>query len=196
MKEDRSPRTRLRDAAHQPRLPDGPLSLRRSGVPDHHLPDRPGEAARAWCPSRSRSTSRVVKFEFIRMPNSTGLRRLHRERPGHPGILRGPPGRLHALHVPGRPSAHRRRPRALGLSQEAGQARAAGRDRHPGRHPGLRPGPDRHRDHGLQASRGAIWPRSRRRWSTPTWLLEDHPACRWHAADLRTGRVLPRGRRS
>ena len=75
----------------------------------------------------------LVKFEFIRMPDSTGLRRLHRERTGHSGLVRGPQGRLLPLHVPRRPSADRRRPRAVGLSQEARQADAARRDRHAGR---------------------------------------------------------------
>ena len=31
--------------------------------------------------------------------------------------------------------------------------------------------------------------------AAPNFLLEDHPACRWHAADLRARRVLSRGHR-
>ncbi len=49
------------------------------------------------------------------------LRRLYRNRPGHPGLVPGPQGRLHPLHVPQRRAADRRRSRAVGLPEEARQ---------------------------------------------------------------------------
>jgi acetoacetate decarboxylase len=61
----------------------------------------------------------LVKFEFIRMPDSTGFG----DYTESGQVI--PQGRLFALHVSRRPSADRRRPRALGLSQEARQAHAA-----------------------------------------------------------------------
>ena len=68
----RSPRARVRHAADQPGLSDRALSLRRPGVSDHHLPDRPGEAARRRA-GAARVDEPLVKYEFIRMPNSTGF---------------------------------------------------------------------------------------------------------------------------
>ena len=123
------------------------------------------------------------------------LRRLHRERAGHPGLVPGPQGRLHPLHVPQRPAAHRRRPRAVGLSQEARRARRSTTeiDTLVGT---LDYGPVRvatgtmgykHKQADLRRSQGVA-----RSAELPA---QDHSARRRHAAHLRAGRVPSRGRR-
>ena len=87
----------------------------------------PAEAARAGAGAARDRREPLVKFEFIRMPDFDRLRRLHRERTGHSRLVPRPQGRLHPLHVPQRPSADRRRARAVGLSQEAREPDAARR---------------------------------------------------------------------
>ena len=83
----------------------------------------PAEAARARAgAARGRRAAGQVRVH----PHAglDRLRRLHRERAGHPGVAsKGRKGGYYPLHVPQRPSADRRRPRALGLSEEARQAR-------------------------------------------------------------------------
>ena len=54
------------------------------------------EKLRAWCRSRSRSIEPLVKFEFIRMPDSTGFGDYTETGQVIPVALRGPHGRLHA----------------------------------------------------------------------------------------------------
>ena len=117
----------------------------------------------------------LVKFEFIRMPDSTGFGDYTRERAGHPGVVRRPQGRLHPLHVPRRPSADRGRPRAVGLSQEARQADAARRDRHAGRHARLRPAADRLPAPWATSTSRPTSPPSRRRLLGPNFLLKIMP---------------------
>ena len=93
----------------------------------------------------------LVKFEFIRMPDSTGFGDYTESGQVIPVSLQRPQGQLHPLHVPQRPSADRRRPRAVGLSQEARQADPQAEiDTLVGT---LHYGPIAHRDrhHGLQA---------------------------------------------
>ena len=110
-----------------PAFPLGPYRFYRSRIPDHHLPHRPREAARARARAargrRRRSSITSSSACRIRPASATTPRagRSSRSR------FQRPQGRLLALHVPRRPSADRRRPRALGLSQEARQADAASR---------------------------------------------------------------------
>ena len=42
----------------------------------------------------------IVKYEFIRMPDSTGFGNYTEFRPGHPGDVQRPGGRLYPCHVP------------------------------------------------------------------------------------------------
>ncbi len=91
----------------------------------------------------------VVNFEFIRMPNSTGFGDYTESGQVIPVSFQGRKGGYSPLHVPQRPSADRRRARALGLSQEAGRADAQGGNRHIRRNAGLWPGAHRHRHDGL-----------------------------------------------
>ena len=65
----------------------------------------------------------LVKFEFIRMPDSTGFGDYTESGQVIPVIVPGPQGQLHPLHVSQRPSADCRRTRAVGLSQEACRVR-------------------------------------------------------------------------
>ena len=119
------------------------------------------------------------------------LRRLHRGGPGDPGQLQGAGGQLHAQHVPQRPSADRRRPRVVGLSQEARRSHLAHGNRHVGRHARLRTRPRRHRHHGIQAQAGrrrCDKARARR----PQLPAQDHPARGRQPADLRAGRISSR----
>ncbi len=193
MKEDEVKRRAFAMPLTSPAYPDRSLPLRQPRISDHHLPHRSGQAARA----RAGAAAGRRAAGEVRVHPHAGLdrlRRLHRERTGHPGVVERPQGRLQPLHVPRRPSADRRRPRAVGLSQEARQADAARRDRHPGRHARLRPGADRHRHHGLQAQ--GRRPRRRQGVAAGAELpAQDHAACRRHAAHLRAGRILPGGRR-
>ena len=57
-------------------------------------------ALRQIVPEPVELTEPVVNYEFIRMPELDRLRRLHRKRTGHPGILSGPDRRLHPSDVP------------------------------------------------------------------------------------------------
>ena len=103
----------------QPGLSDRALSLLRPRISDHHLSHRSGEAPRDR-PGAARDRWRpLVKFEFIRMPNSTGFGDYTETGQVIPVRFNGPQGQLHALHVPQRPSADRRRARVLGLPEEA-----------------------------------------------------------------------------
>ena len=72
---------------------------------------------RALVPEPLEVDDPVVKYEFIRMPDSTGFGDYTENRPGDSGILPRPQGRLFALYVLERRSADRRRTRALGLFQ-------------------------------------------------------------------------------
>ena len=76
---------------------------------------------RALVPEPLEVNEPVVKYEFIRMPDFDGVRRLHRERSSDPCVLPRQAGRLHPLHVPERRSANRRRARALGLPKKLAQ---------------------------------------------------------------------------
>src|SRR5207249_3388551 len=68
----RRSREGVRDAPHQSGLSAGPLSLRQSRIPDYHLPHG-SRAARAIVPEPLEVAEPLVKYEFIRMPDSTGF---------------------------------------------------------------------------------------------------------------------------
>ena len=65
---------------------------------------------RALVPEPLKVEEPLVKFEFIRMPDSTGFGDYSESGQVVPSLIPGPQGRLHPLHVPQRPSAHRRWP--------------------------------------------------------------------------------------
>src|SRR5262249_31984289 len=101
-----------------------------------------GQAARgrARAPRGGRAPRQVRVHPYAGLHR---LRRLYRNRPGHPGALPRPQGRLQPLHVSQRRAADRGRPRALGLSEKARQSDAPRRDRSNGRHARLWAGPGR-----------------------------------------------------
>ena len=133
----------------QPAYPPGPYRFYdREFLIITYRTDR--EKLRELVPEPLEIVSDLVKFEFIRMPNSTGFGDYTEAGQVIPVRLRGQAGQLHALHVPQRPSADRRRPRAVGLSQEARRPDASHGNRHAGRHARLWTRARRHRHHGLQ----------------------------------------------
>jgi hypothetical protein len=103
-------------------------------------------------------------------------------------------GAINSALIAGNPPEKRvRRPRDLGIPEEARQSEGLPRERDAALHPALRLGALRHRHHGLQALRA----RSRAAAQKPGQAQlhdQDHPVRRLHAAHLRTGALLPRGR--
>ena len=190
----RSQEARLRDAAHQPGLSAGPLPLRQPRIRHHHLPHRSRRAARGGARAAARSTEPIVKYEFIRMPDSTGFGDYTETGQVIPVRFQRREGRLRPRDVPRRRRADRRRPRDLGLSQEARDAEAQRREGHAGRHAATTA-----RCRSPSATMGY-----KHRALDPTPLADvadraelpaqDHPARRRHAAHLRAGALLLRGR--
>ena len=106
----------------QSSLSDRALSLPQPRISDHHLPDRPAQAAR----TRPGTASGARASGEVRVHSHAGLdrlRRLHGKRTSDPGFVPRPQGQLQPLHVSQRPPAHCRRTRAVGLSEEACQPR-------------------------------------------------------------------------
>ena len=88
------------------------------------------DALRAVIPAPLEFTEPLVKYEFIRMPDSTGFGDYTESRQVIPVTFRRQSRRLRARDVSGRRGADRRRPRAVGLSQEACRADADRRKRY------------------------------------------------------------------
>ena len=108
---------------NNPAYPAGSVPVLQSRIPDHHLPHRSRAAARAGARA-ARGDRRHGELRIHPHARFHRLRRLHRNRPGDPGALQGqgrhgPGRRLRARHVSRRRSADRRRPRDLGLPEEA-----------------------------------------------------------------------------
>ena len=112
------------------------------------------EALAAVVPEPLEVTDPIVKYEFIRMPDFTGFGDYTETGQVIPVRLKGEEGAYtHAMYLDDE-GADRRRPRALGISEEAGKAEDRGRERRAGRHAALRLGALRFRHHGLQAPPG------------------------------------------
>ena len=57
-----------------PPIPAGTVPVRQPRIPDHHLPHRSGEASSGGArAARTRRREALVKYEFIRMPDSNGF---------------------------------------------------------------------------------------------------------------------------
>ena len=110
------------------------------------------DALRAVIPAPLEFTQPVVKFEFIRMPDSTGFGDYTESGQVIPVSFQGQGRRLRARDVSGRRVADRRRTRALGLSQEARGAEIECRKGYAAGRLALWACPHCRRDHGLQAS--------------------------------------------
>ena len=150
----------------QPAYPPGPYRFYdREFLIITYRTDR--EKLRELVPEPLEIVSDLVKFEFIRMPNSTGFGDYTEAGQVIPVSFEGRTGNYTLLHVPQRPSADRRRTRAVGLSQEARRTHASRGNRHARRHARLWPGPRRHRHDGLQAQGRPTPPRPRRSWPRP-----------------------------
>jgi acetoacetate decarboxylase len=93
----------------------------------------------------------LVKYEFIRMPDSNGFGGYAESGPVIPVSFRGRRGSYtHCMFLN---DEGRRGPRALGLSEEAGAAEAANGGRYACRNLGLRAASGRDRYDGVQAPR-------------------------------------------
>ena len=135
----------------------------------------------------------LVKYEFIRMPDSNGFGDYTESGQVIPVSFRGRKGSYtHCMFLNDEgPIAGGRE--LWGFPEEARAADAADRDRHAGRNPGLRPASGRDRDDGLQAPRSR--PGASQGFARGAELpAQDHSARRRHAAHLRACRIPPRGR--
>ena len=145
------------------------------------------------CPSRSRSTETLVKYEFIRMPDSTGFGDYTET--GQVIPVRFSRGRQEggyvARHVSRRQSA--RSPAAArsgAFPRSSPSPKICARERNPGRHAALRLGALRHRRPWATSTARLDLARDRRRAGQAELHDQDHPACRLHAAHLRAGALL------
>ena len=133
-----------------PAYPPGPYRFRRPRVPHHHLPHRP-EKLRALVPEPLEVDAPLVKYEFIRMPDSTGFGDYTEAGQVIPVSFRGRKGGYtHCMFLNDEPPIAGGR-ELWGFPEEARQPGAEGRDGHAGRHARLRAGARRHRHDGLQA---------------------------------------------
>ena len=116
-----------------------------------------------------------MKYEFIRMPDSTGFGDYTESGQVIPVSLNGRRGSYtHCMFLDDE-AADRRRPRALGLPQEAGEPEPQGREGHAGRHARLRLGARGHRHDGLQAPHADTRRRSRLAMRSPNFLIKIIP---------------------
>ena len=182
----RSPARRIRPAriasstANSSSSPTGPIRTR----------------CAQWSRSRSRSRTPIVKYEFIRMPDSTGFGDYTESGQVIPVSFRGEQGRLRPLHVPRRRPADRRRARAVGLSRRSSPRPSLKVEKDTlGRHAAAI-GPVRVAIGTMGYKHRAIDnDRSRESVEAPELPAQDHPARRRHAAHLRTG-AIPAARTS
>jgi len=151
------------------------------------------DALCAVVPERLQITEPIVKYEFIRMPDSTGFGDYTESGQVIPDTFDGVAGGyVHSMCLNEEtPIAGGRK--LWGLFEEAGIAFAHGRDRHLARHAQLRLGARGHRPHGLQAHHAAHR-RDPDRATRTELPAEDHPARRRRATHLRAGALLPRRR--
>ena len=151
------------------------------------------DALRAVIPAPLEFTDPIVKYEFIRMPDSTGFGDYTESGQVIPVSFRGEKGGyVHSMYLDCDPPIAGGR-ELWGFPEEAGLAHAQGREGHPGRCAALRPGAGGRGHHGLQAQ-GDRHRRGARVGGGAGLPAQDHPACGRHAAHLRT-RALPVRRR-
>ena len=135
----------------------------------------------------------LVKFEFIRMPDSTGFGDYTECGQVIPVSFQGRHGGYtHCMFLDDHPPIAGGR-ELWGFPKKLAKPTLRAADRHAGGHAGLWPGAHRHRHDGLQAQ-GRRPRRGQGLAGDADLAAQDHPACRRHGADLRAGRVLSRGR--
>jgi acetoacetate decarboxylase len=116
------------------------------------------EILRALVPEPLEVIGDTVNYEFIRMPDSTGFGDYTETGQVIPVRFKDKDGTVqeggyvHAMYLDDE-GPDRRRPRDLGIPQEARDPEGLPRERDAGLHAALRHGALRHRDHGLQAPR-------------------------------------------
>ena len=109
------------------------------------------ERLRAIVPEPLALDAPLVKYEFIRMPDSTGFGDYTESGQVIPVSLNGRRGSYtHCMFLDDE-AADRGRARTLGLPQETREPEPQGREGHAGRHARLRLGARGHRHDGLQA---------------------------------------------
>ena len=129
----------LFDAADQSVVSAGAVPFLQPRIFCHHLSDRSGSARGGGAgAARGHGFRRQIRIH----PDARldRLRRLHRNRAGDPGPPQWRGWRLYPRDVSGRRRADRRRPRVMGISQEAGDAQDRGRKRRAGGNAALRLG--------------------------------------------------------
>ena len=136
-----------------PALSAGPYRFCQPRIPDHHLSHRSGQACAPSFPSRCELTEPLVKFEFIRMPDSTGFGDYTESGQVIPVSFQA--AARAATPTACSSTTRRRSPAAAssGAFPRSSPADAARREGHAGRHARLRPGARRDRHDGLQAPR-------------------------------------------
>ena len=135
---------------------------------------------RALVPEPLEIAEPLVKFEFIRMPDSTGFGDYTESGQVIPVSFQGRQGGYtHCMFLDDHPPIAGGR-ELWGFPKKLAKPTPAGRDRHAGRHAGLWPGAHRHRHHGLQAQ-GRRPRRGQGIAGDADLAAQDHPACRRHA---------------
>ena len=182
----RSSRTRVRHAAHAARLSAGPVPVLRPRVSDHHLSDGSARSCASSCPNRSRSYSDLVKFEFIRMPDSTGFGDYTEAGQVIPVSFEGRTGNYTLCMFLNDHPPIAARPRAVGFPKKlAGPSLRSRRTRSSVRSTtgpsGSPPGP--------WATTGRPTRPRRERARCAQFPAQDHSARGRHSAHLRAGRV-------
>jgi len=134
------------------------------------------DALRAVVPEPLQVREPLVKFEFIRMPDSTGFGDYTESGQVIPVHLDGVRGSyVHAMYLNDHPPIAGGA-RAMGFSEKAGQPQVRNRNRHAGGHAGLRAGSHCQGHHGLQTPGGRAGKRARV-YGRAQLFAEDHPAC-------------------
>ncbi len=151
------------------------------------------DALRAVIPGPLEFTEPTVKYEFIRMPDSTGFGDYTESGQVIPVSFRGEAGGyVHAMYLDCDPPIAAGR-EIWGFPKKLARTKSAGGKRHTRRCPAVRPGGRGRGDHGLQAS-GHRPRQDPRLVVRPQLPAEDHSARGRHAADLRVGPLRVRRR--
>ena len=133
------------------------------------------ERLRAIVPEPLALDAPLVKYEFIRMPDSTGFGDYTESGQVIPVSLNGRRGSYtHCMFLDDE-SRDRGRARALGFPEEAREPEPQDREGHAGRHARLRPGARGHRHDGLQAPHAGRFADQDRAMGAPNFLIKVIP---------------------
>ena len=179
----------------QPGLSDRAVPLPQPRISDHHLPDRSARSCASSSRNRSRSREPLVKFEFIRMPDSTGFGDYTESGQVIPVSFRGRKGSYtHCMFLNDHPPIAGGRELWGFPKKLASPTLRTETDTLVGT---LDYGPVRVATGTMGYKHKAADLASREGLARGTELpAQDHSPCRRHAAHLRARRVSPGGRRS